>query len=40
MFDLDALAADCAGDGAWEFLFSAPPLASRAASGRRSTPSP
>ena len=26
MFDLEALAADCAGDGAWEFLFSAPPL--------------
>jgi kynurenine formamidase len=26
MFDLDALAADCARDGAWEFLFSAPPL--------------
>jgi hypothetical protein len=26
MFDLDALAADCAGDGVWEFLFSAPPL--------------
>ena len=26
MFDLDALAADCAQDGVWEFLFSAPPL--------------
>jgi kynurenine formamidase len=26
MFDLEALAADCAGDGTWEFLFSAPPL--------------
>jgi kynurenine formamidase len=26
MFDLDALADDCAGDGVWEFLFSAPPL--------------
>jgi len=26
MFDLDQLAADCAADGAWEFLFSAPPL--------------
>jgi len=26
MFDLDALAKDCAADGAWEFLFSAPPL--------------
>ena len=26
MFDLEALAADCAGDGVWEFLFSAPPL--------------
>ena len=26
MFDLEALAADCAQDGAWEFLFSAPPL--------------
>jgi kynurenine formamidase len=26
MFDLDALAADCAADGAWECLFSAPPL--------------
>jgi kynurenine formamidase len=26
MFDLDALAEDCAKDGVWEFLFSAPPL--------------
>ncbi len=26
MFDLDELAADCAGDGVWEFLFTAPPL--------------
>ncbi len=26
MFDLDDLAADCARDGVWEFLFSAPPL--------------
>jgi kynurenine formamidase len=26
MFDLDALADDCASDGVWEFLFSAPPL--------------
>ena len=26
MFDLDALAEDCAGDGVWEFFFSAPPL--------------
>lgn len=26
MFDLEELAADCAGDGTWEFLFSAPPL--------------
>ena len=26
MFDLDALAADCANDGVWEFFFSAPPL--------------
>jgi len=26
MFDLDALAADCAADRVWEFLFSAPPL--------------
>jgi kynurenine formamidase len=26
MFVLDALAEDCASDGAWEFLFSAPPL--------------
>jgi kynurenine formamidase len=26
MFVLDELAADCAGDGVWEFLFSAPPL--------------
>lgn len=26
MFDLDELAADCAVDGVWEFLFSAPPL--------------
>jgi len=26
MFDLEALAADCARDGAWTFLFTAPPL--------------
>ena len=26
IFDLDALAEDCAGDGVYEFLFSAPPL--------------
>jgi kynurenine formamidase len=26
MFDLEALAEDCAGDGVWECLFSAPPL--------------
>ena len=26
MFDLDALADDCATDGVWEFFFSAPPL--------------
>ena len=26
MFDLDDLATDCARDGVWEFLFSAPPL--------------
>jgi len=26
MFDLDALAEDCAADRVWEFLFSAPPL--------------
>ena len=26
MFDLEELAADCARDGVWEFLFSAPPL--------------
>jgi kynurenine formamidase len=26
MFDLDALATDCANDGIWEFFFSAPPL--------------
>jgi len=26
MFDLEALAEDCARDGAWEALFSAPPL--------------
>jgi kynurenine formamidase len=26
MFDLDALAADCAADGVYEFLFTAPPL--------------
>jgi kynurenine formamidase len=26
MFDLDALAEDCAADGVWEFFFSAPPL--------------
>ena len=27
MFNLDALAADCAGDGQWTFLLSAPPIA-------------
>jgi kynurenine formamidase len=26
MFDLERLAADCAADGVWEFLLSAPPL--------------
>ena len=26
MFDLEALAADCAADGVWTFLFTAPPL--------------
>ena len=26
MFDLEALAADCAGDGVWDFMFVAPPL--------------
>jgi kynurenine formamidase len=26
MFDLEALAEDCAGDGVWTFLFTAPPL--------------
>ena len=26
MFALDELAADCAADGCWEFLLSAPPL--------------
>jgi hypothetical protein len=26
MFDLEALAADCARDGVWECFFSAPPL--------------
>jgi hypothetical protein len=26
MFDLEGLAADCARDGVWECLFSAPPL--------------
>jgi kynurenine formamidase len=26
IFDLDELAADCAADGVWEFLFSGPPL--------------
>jgi len=26
MFDLEALAADCAADGVWHFLFTAPPL--------------
>jgi len=33
MFDLEALAADCAADGVWEFLFSAPPLKVTAAVG-------
>jgi hypothetical protein len=26
MFDLDELAEDCARDGVWQFLFTAPPL--------------
>ena len=26
MFDLEALAEDCAGDGVYEFMFVAPPL--------------
>ena len=26
MFDLEDLAADCAADGVWEFMFVAPPL--------------
>jgi hypothetical protein len=26
IFDFEALATDCAGDGVYEFLFSAPPL--------------
>ncbi|HVN84138.1 MAG TPA: cyclase family protein [Candidatus Binatia bacterium] len=33
MFDLEALAADCANDGVWEFLFTAPPLKVTAAVG-------
>ena len=33
MFDLEALAADCADDGVWEFLFAAPPLKVTAAVG-------
>jgi hypothetical protein len=31
MFDLDALAADCAADGVYEMLFVAPPLPIRGA---------
>ena len=41
MFDLEALADDCAADGVWEFLFSAPVLkVSRAPWAPPSTPSP
>jgi kynurenine formamidase len=38
MFDLEALAADCAEDGRWEFFFSAPPL--RVTNGVGSVASP
>jgi kynurenine formamidase len=38
MFDLEALADDCAADGQWDFFFSAPPL--RVSNGVGSTASP
>jgi kynurenine formamidase len=38
ILDLDALAADCAGDGRWSFLFVAPPLHISNAVGSPTTP--
>jgi kynurenine formamidase len=40
MWDLDALAADCADDGVYEFWLTAAPLPVTGAVGSRSTPSP
>ncbi len=38
ILDLDALAAECAGDGAWSFMFVAPPLHISNAVGSPVTP--
>jgi hypothetical protein len=38
MFDLEALADDCAQDGQWDFFFSAPPLRVRGAVGSPVSP--
>jgi kynurenine formamidase len=38
IFDLEALAADCAHDGQWDFLFSAPPLRIPGAVGSPASP--
>ncbi len=38
IFDLEALADDCAADGQWDFLFSAPPLRIPGAVGSPATP--
>jgi kynurenine formamidase len=38
MFDLEALAADCAADGQWDFFFSAPPLRVVGGAGSPATP--
>jgi hypothetical protein len=38
ILDLDALGADCAGDGIWSFLFVAPPLHISNAVGSPVTP--
>lgn len=38
IFDLDALAADCAADGVWDFFFTAPPLRVKGGVGSPITP--
>jgi kynurenine formamidase len=38
VFDLEALGADCAADGVWEFLFTAPPLLVKGGVGTPITP--